>query len=585
MTLLAFTGGAHAGTGIFNWEIPQSCSAVWEQDGMMVTNARGTICPTSGSGMNSLSSGSTFANDVEGLIFVMSGSKPFTPVTMDVGEYSLSTSISTPVTFIGTKAGGEQVSHSVILDGVRDGPGGEPDFQQVTFPATFQDLVRLEVPTRLWSCDNFAFSAIIPLPLPTDQKLEPAFQQGQTILVKPATDKIYMVGPDFHYAAGFYPPDRTQFMTETDSSNRLTPQMYLDPDSRYLYYVSSNVIRCYRDDEITDLVSLSQLPAEYGVTALAKPRGSGDDLYFTGWNFQGSDSYVIFKLVEGEAVPVVTPSTMLPGKSGAGLPYYFPDWLAVRDGNFAFDTSLVGSSDKTRVFASWQGGPLREVVAEGDLTPAGVVPSIDGLEFDDQGRLQVQIGNELLICEENGAIQSAVPTPIRPVNAGKQVYGKVLRETDGATFLETDQEIYRKHGSDFYRVIGQGDKINGDSIIYVRYLDRPMTAPLRIIVEVRLESAPYTDVHVELILPETPTELPPRIGQVRLHPESGELFLPLSHLTSGRDYWLRKSTDLSNWEDLWKVETIEPLQHVRIPPELLQGRVFFRVDERPPTQP
>jgi type II secretory pathway component PulF len=62
MSLLAVTGAAVAGTGTFNWEIPQSCSAVWEQDGMVVTNARGTICPTSGSGMNSLSSGSTFAN-------------------------------------------------------------------------------------------------------------------------------------------------------------------------------------------------------------------------------------------------------------------------------------------------------------------------------------------------------------------------------------------------------------------------------------------------------------------------------------------------------------------------------------------
>src|SRR5687767_6478242 len=80
ITLLALAGGANAGTGIFNWEIPQSCSAVWEQDGMMVTNARGTICPTSGSGMNSLSSGSTFANDVQGLKFMMAGGKTFTPV-------------------------------------------------------------------------------------------------------------------------------------------------------------------------------------------------------------------------------------------------------------------------------------------------------------------------------------------------------------------------------------------------------------------------------------------------------------------------------------------------------------------------
>jgi hypothetical protein len=289
--------------------------------------------------------------------------------------------------------------------------------------------------------------------------------------------------------------------------------------------------------------------------------------------------------VEGEAVPVVTPSTMLPGKSGPALPYHFPSWMAVRDGNFAFDTSLSPDTGRTRVFASWQGGPLREVIAEGDPNPAGAITSIDGLEFDDEGRLQVQAGNALLLCDENGTIESAAPTLVSPVNAGKQVYGKVLRETDGTTFLETDEEIYRKHGNDFYRVIGLGDKIDGQPVIYLRYLDKRLTAPLRILVEVRLESAPGTDVHVELLLPETPAELPPRIGQVQLHPESGELFLPLSHLTYGRDYWLRKSTDLSQWEDLWKVETIEPLQHLRIPPEQLQGSVFFRVEERALAEP
>lgn len=585
IALLALTGGANAGTGIFNWELPQSCSPVWEQDGMRATNPRGGICPSNDSHSNSVSSGSTYSNEVQGLKLEMSGGKPFTPLTMDVGEYSLSTSFSTPVTFIGTKAGGEQVSFNVVLDGVRDGSGGQPDFQPVTFPATFQDIVRMEVPTHLWSFDNFTFSAIIPLPLPSDQRLAGDFQQGEVIHTKINYDDIFIVGPDFHYAAGFSAPTQTRFMTGTDSSYRQTPQMYLDPDSRYLYYVSSNVIRRYRDGQVTDMVSLPQVPGEHGVTSLAKPRGSGNDLYFTGWNFQGSDSYLVCKLVNGQVVPIVTASTLLPGKSGAALPHSFPKWLALRNGNFAFETSLKGSTGTIRVFASWQGGPLREVIAEGDPSPAGAIASIDGLEFDDQGRLQVQAGYDLLLCSEDGTIESASPTLVSPFNEGKQVSGKVIRETDGTIFLETYDEIYRKHGDDFYRVIGLGDRIDGKKVVYLRYLDKRLTPPLRIFVEVRLEDNPAYDVHVELILPETPTEQPPKIGQAQVHPESGELFLPLSHLTYGRTYWLRRSTNLSSWEDLSKVETIEPLQHLRIPPELLGDRAFFRVEERPPAGP
>ena len=84
------------------------------------------------------------------------------------------------------------------------------------------------------------------------------------------------------------------------------------------------------------------------------------------------------------------------------------------------------------------------------------------------------------------------------------------------------------------------------------------------------------------MLDDVPAELPPRIGQLRVHPESGELYLPLSHLTMGREYWLRRSSNLSTWEDLWRIPAVEPLQHVVVPHELLGQRVFFRVEERTP---
>jgi Ca2+-binding EF-hand superfamily protein len=455
--------------------------------------------------MNTVSSGSASCNDIEGLHIVHTQGKTFTPLTIEIAEYSLGTSYATPVSFFGTKANGEQVNFTVTLDGVRDGPGGQPDFQKVTFPAEFTDLVQLDVPAKLWSCDNFVFSTIIPPPLPPDQKLAPDFRQGRTLYTEVIED-VLLVGPDFHYASGYHEPASTKFLTTEIPFSFSTPGVSFDADSRDLYFVSNQTIRRYRDHVITDLITLQQVVnAGYDVQWLFSPCGSADQVYFAGANKTGSDFYMIFQLDPNEGVvPVVTPDTLLPGPAGADRPYYFPGWMTARETNFAFDTSLRGSWQTDRVFASWNGGPIQEVLAVGDTGPLGPIPAINGLEFDDDGNLMVQTGNAVLVCHPDGTIESEVPTVVYPVKTGKAVSGKVIREPDGSIFLQTVDEIYRKYGDDFYRVIGEGDLIDGEPIRFLRYLDKPLTSPLRIIVEVRLPSAP-TDRHVELLLNQEPS--------------------------------------------------------------------------------
>lgn len=502
-----------AATGVVNWE-QGSCIAAWEQDGLRVTNARGTICPQS-SGINSVSSGSVYCNDVEGLHVVHTQGKTFTPLTIEIAEYSLSTSAATPVSFFGTKANGDQVNFTVTLDGVRDGPGGQPDFQTVTFPAEFNDLIQLDVPTKLWSCDNFVFSTIIPPPLPPDQKLTPDFLQGRTLYTE-VLENVLLVGPDFHYASGYYEPASTKFLTTETPFSFRTPGMSFDPVNRDLYFVSNQTIRRYRDGITTNLITLQQVvDAGYDVQWLFLPCGSGGQVYFAGGNATGSDFYMIFKWDPTEGVvPVVTPDTLLSGRMGADRPYYFPGLMTVRGSNFAFDTSLRNSWQTDRVFASWNGGPMQEVLAVGDTGPLGPIPSIDGLEFDDDDNLMVQTGNAVLVCHADGTIESEVPTVVYPVKTGKAVSGKVIREPDGSIFLQTIDEIYRKYGDDFYRVIGEGDLIDGEPITFLRYLDKPLTSPLRIIVEVRLPST-STDRHVELLLnPEPSAKLPTEIWMI-----------------------------------------------------------------------
>ena len=494
-----------AGIGVFNWK-KAGCAAVWEQDGLRVTNSRGTICAFS-DGINAVSNGSVFSNDVGGLHIVHTQGQTFTPLTIEIAEYSQVVRAS-PVSFFGTKANGKVVNFTITLDGICDGPGGQPDFQTVTFPAEFKDLIKLDVPSMAWSFDNFVFSTVIPY-TPANPSLEAGFRQVQALT---AAGSVLVIGPDFHYASDFRPPTSTQFLRTEDSTSFWTPGVSFDSATQNLYFISNQTIHRYRDHAVTDIITLQQVAnAGYDVQWLFLPRGSGDQVYFAGGNTTGNDFYFIFKLdPKGGLAPIITPDTLLPGRTGPDLPYYFPDLMTVRDSNFAFNTSLRSNWQTDRVFASWNGGPLQEVLAVDNMGPLGRIPSIDGLEFDDNGKLMVQTGDSVLICDADGTIESEVPLVVYPIKRGKAVSGKVIREADGSTFLQTTDEIYRKYGDDYYRLIGVGDLIDGEPITSVRYLDKPLKSPLRIIVEVRLPSSPSTGRSVELLLGQKPSlKLPP----------------------------------------------------------------------------
>ena len=89
----------------------------------------------------------------------------------------------------------------------------------------------------------------------------------------------------------------------------------------------------------------------------------------------------------------------------------------------------------------------------------------------------------------------------------------------------------------------------------------------------------YSSTDLELLMV-APFEHPPRIHSTTIHPETGEFYIPVSHLTHGREYWVRRSTDMENWTDLWKIEAVKPVLNVVIPEEFLAPSSFYRVEER-----
>jgi hypothetical protein len=307
-----------------------------------------------------------------------------------------------------------------------------------------------------------------------------------------------------------------------------------------------------------------------------------------GVDLSGGDSYYLFKKKDGITTALVTPSTQLPIGNSSSTPYYFPNDIAINADGFAFDTSLVGSPSKWRLFASFNNGPIQYVIGETDSIMIGetyqTVSNLDVFEFTNTGELRVRAnlneGEAWLYFTTHGFLRLEwIMATASPVNAGKMVSGELFNTVSGVSFLDTHDEIFREYNGGFYRVLGVGDRIAGETVSYLEFKAARDTLPLRVLVEVRYEASAGTAHILELQL-NTPVSLPPRFGQAIVHQESGELFIPLSHLTHGREYWLRGSTNLSEWEDLWKIEQVVPLQHVVIPASLLISPSFFRVEQR-----
>ncbi len=78
----------------------------------------------------------------------------FDVVSVDLAEYSTVFQEARTVEWVGYKANGTTVTTSFTIDGTIDGPGGLADFETFTFPASFQEIVRLESSSTLYSIDN-----------------------------------------------------------------------------------------------------------------------------------------------------------------------------------------------------------------------------------------------------------------------------------------------------------------------------------------------------------------------------------------------------------------------------------------------
>ena len=589
--VLWFATVSNARIGEMNWEGNLGCASSWSADGLIFANARGTICKSDGSGINSVSSGSKFSNDVGGLKIMHGSGLPFTPLSMDVGEYSMSV-LTTSILVVGYHADGSTVSVQFLLDRVADGPGGAADFQNFAFPGTFAGIIRLEVPTTRWSLDNFVFSTTVPPSLPRGQQLGSHYRAVTNRFSRPILDNVLMVGSDYAFRSGFSSPTSTSVAIGeiTTEINSTYSPFYAFWENR-LYYVDSIRNTAFGYGAGTTMVLATPSDTYASGPAMNKidfPRPTAGGLVFLAYSTSNSDQFGIYWKSANTTSALVTPSTALPASLNLqplSTPKSVPSEIATSsNGYFAFDTSLIASPTKRRLYvgSTW-GFPIQYITGEGDTIASGgetyLVDAIDAFVFNAQGLLEVNatldVGSVRLYFAPWGLDSMSRLVTVSPVNAGKSVSGERLPAwfNRPAILLTKDGEIYQESAGRYFRVIGPGDKIGSETISLLELKSLPGFFPSRAVVEARYESNPNQSHVLEIEL-DDPITHPPRFGAPYIHPESKDWFVPLSHTTADKSQWLARSFDLKSWHRLRPLAIKSPIQHVVISSEEALGAVF-----------
>ena len=125
------------------------------------------------------------------------------------------------------------------------------------------------------------------------------------------------------------------------------------------------------------------------------------------------------------------------------------------------------------MYASFNDGPIQYVIGEADPISLGenyvTVKRIERFEYTSSGEIKVRAemsdGFWWLFFNHEGYLRrEGIFITAIPENAGKQVTGEQLTTASGHKFLATEEEIYQEHDGRYFRVVGVGDRVNGQTI-------------------------------------------------------------------------------------------------------------------------
>ena len=580
----------HAELSVIDFE-NSLCSSKIIGGYVQIENSRGTICATSGTGTNSVSSGSRYSNDVENLTVRHVDGQIFTPLSMKVGEYSLSVAPPSPLIVSGNKADGSQVVMEVFLDGVRDGPNGEDDFELIVFPSSFSDLSSLQFGAGKWSLDDFVAEAPVTPPVVAGPMPRGSFASAVKLLELPSTllgaSDEPLVFLDHYTYRDNDPWVDSVVDARGQGSDIVFPVVrsaVVDPVT-FDSYQGDNSIRLYPKNGpmriVADLATVQGLG--YDVTSIRATAAYGGTLLFAGYNHGGSDSYYLFTYQAGKIAPLVTPTTALPVPGGGvGTPYRWPDYETIGEGGIAFDTSTSLSTQTEVVFEQAEGTTgFRRIVAEGEDSGFGTISRI--VRIDYQGPdlvvdVQASQGIVRLVYQDGLRVSAALVTKNKSVAAEAVWFsGSAEAGDQGARIINWNSAVYQTDDALMYRVIGPDDVISGSRVVSARYVATSSADSGKILVEIIFSDLALNGLYEIGIGVPKPPDI--KLGEVFLWPEPRLIYMPVDYATQGRVYTLLKSTDLSEWVPIQTITEFEIRPRFSYPVSTAERGVFFKVSE------
>jgi hypothetical protein len=335
------------------------------EDGAVALHAGGGIAATNGSKYLRI------GRYVAPLTLTHADGLEFDLISLDLAEYS-TVAIPPVALFEGIKRDGSVVNFSFTPDGIIDGSGPNADFQTITFPPDWTDLVKVQVLSEVVAIDHVVLKGLIlpdihahgdrpPVPLEVIGTISEDASYNSWSVENVVDGKPHLIRPETWNSSGYagiYDPARGDFewtspLTSYATGNRWTREK--------AWVVNGELM-------VSDAEG-SRVIARVGqdnVDGIAFPAVSNGKVIFVNRWYHQEESYAVFMASDDGVIPVVTPSTVLPD---GGLPHYYPDAMHFVENTFAFETSTTKSMSKSRYVVGFNGGPLQMTPGLGDKVP------------------------------------------------------------------------------------------------------------------------------------------------------------------------------------------------------------------------
>ena len=293
---------------------------------------------------------------------------PFQLISLDLAEYS-TVAVPGPVNFEGIKSDGSRVTLRFEVDGVIDGDGPAVDFQTISFPAAWSDIVSLQVLDGKVALDQITvrglgldgFHAALPQTAPLEVlgvvESSVAFDSWGVMSLQDGKLRLrrQRFSSDPEYFFGF---DPVAGGLEFAGSYSVTGGQ--NPDTSEQAIVSNGVLIWRLGANTVELARVGQ----DGVIGIKYPKPAAGRVLFLneGNENHGNPSVLIAgpECIE----PVLTCETMLPD---GGLPRSIAGKPAFTCTSLAIEVSTTRST--RRHVLSFAGGPLRLSPGDGDSIP------------------------------------------------------------------------------------------------------------------------------------------------------------------------------------------------------------------------